>query len=284
MIRLHETGNPSSSSQPTLMATMLELLDLHSGMKVLEVGTGTGYNTALLAELVEADGHITSIDNQADLIATAQAILSTLSYEQISFHVGDGTDGFEQNAPYDRIICTAGSQRVPEPLLEQLAQDAKMVIPVGNGGGLLLVQKTSSGIRGKFVDQMAFFMPLVDELIEYQVQAVEQLTATDIKSLDFRFFMDWVTKHEKLTLKVNHPEIHCIDQDDNLILLLKHSRDSSHAIDAHLMPNDSSAKQILNYIQDWIALGKPERTAFSFYIDSEGNQIVELDEGLKFHI
>lgn len=126
----HPNGMPlSSSSQPGLMATMLELLDVQPGQRVLEVGAGTGYNAALLAVLVGPAGRVTTVDVDGQLARRARRALRDGGY-RVSVTVGDGREGVAANAPYDRIIVTAAADRVPRAWLEQLTDGGRLVLPL----------------------------------------------------------------------------------------------------------------------------------------------------------
>ena len=117
----------SSSSQPAIMAEMLEQLALEPGMRVLEIGAGSGYNAALLAEIVGPSGRVTTIDVDAQVARGARAALRKSDY-QAKVVVGDGRAGFAEEAPYDRIIVTASSATVPKPW-QQLRAGAPTLSP-----------------------------------------------------------------------------------------------------------------------------------------------------------
>jgi methyltransferase of FxLD system len=119
----------SSSSQPALMARMLELLELRPRLRVLEVGTGTGYNAALLAHLVGAQGKVTSIDVDRELARRAKRALKESGYT-VSVSVGDGRIGYDPAAPYDRIIVTACADEIPRAWLEQLKEGGLLEVPL----------------------------------------------------------------------------------------------------------------------------------------------------------
>ena len=123
-------GYNQTISQPYMVAFMLEQLDLHSNYKVLEIGTGSGYQTALLAEL---SNQVYTMDRLPELAQTAQKRLELLGYRSIHYQTGDGTLGWEEFAPFDRIIVSAGSPRIPNKLIEQLSADSGILLcPVGN--------------------------------------------------------------------------------------------------------------------------------------------------------
>lgn len=121
-------GSGQTISQPYIVALMTELLDVKPDHRVLDVGTGSGYQAAILGELA---GEVHSIERHPDLAESARETLEALGYENIQVHVGDGTQGYEPTAPYDRIIVAAAGPSVPQALLDQLALGGRLVIPVG---------------------------------------------------------------------------------------------------------------------------------------------------------
>jgi methyltransferase of FxLD system len=126
----NEHGTPiSSSSQPTMMALMLELLELRPGDRVLEVGAGTGYNAALIRQIVGRRGEVVTIDVDPELARSARAALRSGGYEALVV-AGDGRAGWPQAAPYDRMIVTAAANRVPRAWLDQLADAGRIIVPL----------------------------------------------------------------------------------------------------------------------------------------------------------
>ncbi len=120
----------SSSSQPSLMADMLEALDIRKGMRVLEIGAGTGYNAALMAELTHAPGNVYSVDIQEDIVEQCQANLSEAGYPDIHVIHGDGGYGYAPAAPYDRIIVACQAWDIPPAWVEQLEKGGVILIPL----------------------------------------------------------------------------------------------------------------------------------------------------------
>jgi protein-L-isoaspartate(D-aspartate) O-methyltransferase len=116
-------------SQPYIIALMTEALAINDGEKVLEIGTGSGYQTAILAELA---GWVVTVERIAALADSAEKVLNSLGYTNIEFHLAEETLGWEKGAPYDAIMVTAGAPNVPDDLLAQLAVGGRMVIPVGS--------------------------------------------------------------------------------------------------------------------------------------------------------
>ena len=125
---------PSSTSQPGLMAGMLELLNLRPGMRVLEIGAGSGYNAALMAEMVSNPKLITTIDNQKDLVEQTRQQLELAGYGEIRVLIQDGFYGCEREAPYDRVVATVGCSDLSPNWLAQLGADGFMLIPLSHGG------------------------------------------------------------------------------------------------------------------------------------------------------
>jgi protein-L-isoaspartate(D-aspartate) O-methyltransferase len=115
-------------SQPYIVALMTEALELTGNESLLEIGTGSGYQTAVLCELVR---WVVSVERHAELSSRAGAVLRTLGYSNYRLVVGDGTYGWRDNAPYDRIIVTAAAQRMPQILFDQLLEGGLLVIPIG---------------------------------------------------------------------------------------------------------------------------------------------------------
>ena len=117
-------------SQPYMVAAMTEALRVRPGDRVLELGTGSGYQTAILAEVA---AHVYTVERIGDLQGAARDVLESIEVENVSFMVGDGSRGWPDHAPYDRILVTAGAPTVPDPLKRQLsASGGRMVIPVGD--------------------------------------------------------------------------------------------------------------------------------------------------------
>ncbi len=148
-------GQKQSISQPYMVALMTEALELKGDEKVLEIGTGSAYQTAILAELAR---NVFSIEKIRTLATRARTILDQLQYYNIAIHVGDGTLGWSDHAPFDAILVTAGSPTLPQPLVEQLALGGRLVIPLGDERSQVLkrVRRTSSGFEEEQLGECRF--------------------------------------------------------------------------------------------------------------------------------
>lgn len=139
-------GEKQTISQPYMVALMTEALQLTGKEKVLEIGAGSGYQTAILAEIGR---HVFSIERILSLTMRARTLLLDLGYTNIEIKFSDGTQGWVGESPFDAIIVTAGSPDIPQPLIDQLTIGGRLVIPVGDESGqdLIRVTKTEEGLR-----------------------------------------------------------------------------------------------------------------------------------------
>ncbi|MDH3305464.1 MAG: protein-L-isoaspartate(D-aspartate) O-methyltransferase [Gammaproteobacteria bacterium] len=156
-------GYGQTISQPYIVALMTQLIDVDADDVVLEVGTGSGYQAAILAELV---GHVYSIEIIPALAIRAKQDLERLGYKNIITKLGDGYYGWEEHAPFDAIIVTAAASHVPPPLIDQLKPGGRMVIPVGERfmtQTLLLLEKTEKGEVISRQHGAVRFVPLTGE-------------------------------------------------------------------------------------------------------------------------
>ncbi len=139
-------GERQTISQPYMVAFMSEALELTGGERVLEIGTGSGYQTAVLAELCL---NVFSVEKFGPLAEKARVLLDELNYYNVALHVGDGTLGWSEHAPFDAIIVTAGSPELPRPLIAQLSIRGRIVLPIGNERSQMLkrFRRTASGLK-----------------------------------------------------------------------------------------------------------------------------------------
>jgi protein-L-isoaspartate(D-aspartate) O-methyltransferase len=155
-------GMPTSStSEPSLVAEMLELLDLSEGMKVLEIGTGTGYNAALMAEIVGDQRLVTTVDVMGDVVDQARRLLAIAGYPRIRVLAGDGFEGHAEQAPYDRVAVTVGCSDLSPHWAGQLSERGIMLVPLEHAGGhpLHVIRKENGTLRGH-VAKWTMFIPV----------------------------------------------------------------------------------------------------------------------------
>lgn len=152
-------GEGQTISQPHIVALMTEALQLKGDEKVLEVGTGSGYQAAILSKLSK---EVYTIEKVKSLALKSERLFEELGYENIKVKVDDGTEGWKENSPYNGIIVTAGAPKIPEPLIEQLAENGRIVIPVGGSFSQDLI--VGEKIKGKLIKKAicgCVFVPLI---------------------------------------------------------------------------------------------------------------------------
>ena len=150
-------------SQPYIVAIMTELIQMDSTSKVLEIGTGSGYQAAVLGEISDS---VYSIEIIPELAHRAEELLDSLGFKSVHVRAGDGYKGWPEVEPFDAIIVTAAAAKIPQPLIDQLKIGGKMVIPVGEGyQDLLLITKNETGIVKKSIIPVRF-VPMTGEILE----------------------------------------------------------------------------------------------------------------------
>ena len=153
-------GMDQTISQPYIVALMTELLRLKEKEKVLEVGTGSGYQTAILAEM---GCEVYTVEILGPLLEKARNILESLGYDNIRYRTGDGYKGWEEFSPFDAIIVTAAPDHIPQPLIDQLKINGRMIIPVGDlYQELVLIKKKEKGVDMKTITPVRF-VPMTGE-------------------------------------------------------------------------------------------------------------------------
>ncbi|NPA85186.1 MAG: protein-L-isoaspartate(D-aspartate) O-methyltransferase [Crenarchaeota archaeon] len=158
-------GMGQTISAPHMVAYMVEAAEIGRGDRVLEVGTGSGYHAAIMAELVGPEGHVYTIERIPELAEQARERLRALGYDNVTVIVSDGSKGYPPAAPYDKIIVTAAARRIPPKLLEQLKVGGVMVIPVEEEPGYQVLYKIVKKPEGLEVRRLlpVAFVPLIEE-------------------------------------------------------------------------------------------------------------------------
>lgn len=161
-------GYNQTISQPAIVASMTQLLEPKEGMKILEIGTGSGYQAAVLAEL---RAEVYTIEIVPELGRKSQMVLEDLGYRNVHVKIGDGYEGWPEHAPFDRIIVTCAPEEVPEPLTEQLKQEGKIVIPLGPQDQIQFLVVLKKHARGRLIRELKYpvrFVPMTGKAEEHQ--------------------------------------------------------------------------------------------------------------------
>lgn len=153
--------NNQTISQPGVVSRMTEWLDIKDGQKILEIGTGSGWQTAILSYMV-GNGTVYSIERHSELVNFARENLEKLGIDNVHVILGDGSLGYPEKSPYDRIIITAACTEIPLPLLEQLGENGLIIAPVGDSSqSMILLQKKSGKIVEIKNESNYIFVPLL---------------------------------------------------------------------------------------------------------------------------
>ena len=156
-----EIGQGQTISAPHMIAIMCEELDLKKGQKILEIGTGLGYHAAIVAKIIEPTGHVYSIERHKSLAEKAKENLKNTNIKNVTVEIGDGSEGLIEYAPYDRIYVTCAAPSIPKPLIEQLKDPGKMLIPVGGTICTLYLLEKDNGKIKKEEHGGCAFVPLI---------------------------------------------------------------------------------------------------------------------------
>jgi protein-L-isoaspartate(D-aspartate) O-methyltransferase len=156
-----EIGNGQTISAPHMVAIMAEELDIKIGQKILEIGAGSGYHAAIVAKLVGKKGHVYTIERFSSLTEFSKKNLEKTGITNVTVETGDGSEGLQKYAPYDRIYVTCAAPDIPKPLIEQLKDGGKLMIPIGRTiCNLILIEKQKDKLNYKDLGGCAF-VPLV---------------------------------------------------------------------------------------------------------------------------
>jgi len=152
-------GFGQTNSQPSTVRLMLEWLDVHPGQKVLDVGSGSGWTTALLAYMTGKEGQVFAVERIPELVSFGRSNCERLGLKNIEFHPAGDAYGYPAAAPYDRILVSAAAKDVPSELVDQLADDGRMVIPVHDS--VIIISKDKQGQLEQKAHPGFIFVPLI---------------------------------------------------------------------------------------------------------------------------
>jgi len=271
----------SSSTAPSLMAVMLDALAAENGHRVLEIGTGSGYNAALLSRRL-GDRNVVSVDIDPDLVADAKSRLAAGNLYP-SLGVGDGTVGWPQKAPYDRLIATCELTAVPKSWLEQVKPGGRIVAPIATAIAVLDVEGPSTA-SGQFLPEPAFFMPLrsgeepadVGALIQAVKSSTERGRDIDVGA------EIWFDSQFQFLLAVAVPGLRFLATLDDGAAVFTHA-DGSWAAVAGSVAVEAGPRRIWKLVEDayesWIDLGNPSRDRFRLRVDGSAQQVCLVDGG-----
>jgi protein-L-isoaspartate(D-aspartate) O-methyltransferase len=294
----------SSSSSPGAMAIMLEAAELAPGLRVLEIGTGTGYNAALLATIVDNPTLVFTIEIENELARQAQCRLDRVVGSGVTVHTGNGLEGYAPGAPYDRIIATGSTQVVPLSWLEQVRPGGMIVMNlIGEMGAcaFLKIEKQETGLaaHGRFLSASEFME--LHEAGHYPHRRATQvgryigrpITAqTESCRADFDLSLLW-DRRLNFALQLAFPRMSfasvyvnplcpCLmDLASDTMLLFRPTNDEHFQVEVRGDPQ--MWDRVLAVYRQWVGLGYPDVRAYQLQIDAEGNQVVTLAPSPEQH-
>ncbi len=286
----------SSSSQPAVMARRLELLDVEPGQRVLEIGTGSGYNAALLAQLTGNPALVTTIDIEPEVMPQATQAIEQSVGSGVTIHIGDGSQGYLEYAPYQRIIATASTPTVPLAWAEQLAPGGTLVCILQPGismcGGILQATKNAEGLSGRLVHK-ATFMPLHQADFRYLPRRTPHLNmkmpvfATfpfDIQFFDpsftwdpdFQFFLYYTIPDLSIVEQTQegHPMFTIFyegAQPDCYVSFFEEQGKNHVELKGQHAP--VFWKRLIQLYTFWVLLGRPSVESYHFTMNQDGQQL-----------
>jgi protein-L-isoaspartate(D-aspartate) O-methyltransferase len=278
----------SSASLPSLVTHMLTLLDVHDGDRVLEIGTGTGYNTALLCHRL-GDQQVATVDVDPVLVAEAQCRLNRLGHHPVA-EAGDGAAGLLAAAPFDRILSTGSAGRMPAAWIDQLADDGLIVAPLTVGGALAVLRKAGDReVSGHLDGEQAYFMPLHEagqpmpdgylvDMPQPRSADLQHRTTTDVPPTA------WADPDFRLWLAIHLPEGHLADlangdfERTGVVIYTGTARASVTYATGEVVQDQAGLwERVEAAWQAWQDHGHPTRTRLGITAQAGGEQWVWLD-------
>jgi protein-L-isoaspartate(D-aspartate) O-methyltransferase len=270
----------SSSTVPSLMAVMLEALDPDAGDRILEVGTGSGYNAALLSHRL-GDDNVTTVDIDAELADLARERLVAANYRP-AVRVGDGLAGWPDDAPYDKLIATCAVEAIPPDWLAQVRPGGRIVVPLATGIAVITVEGPSSA-SGRFLPESAYFMLLrgADKAADAgEILGVIRASTTPTRPTDAG--MDtWFDNGLQFLLAVTIPGLRYLTNDPTSGAAVFWHPDGSWAALLDGEVQQDGPRRIWNAVEHalrlWEELDHPSRDRFTITVAAT-QQLVKLDE------
>jgi len=280
-LMIRELPNHSAASQPSLVLGMLEDLKVEAGKKVLEIGTGSGWNAGILAFGIGDDRLVYSIDIQPDLIESARAHLRAAGFTRVNLVAGDGGYGWAEEAPFDRIIITVGSPDIPPSWCEQLASGGILLVPLKTGGigdPVLRLQRHNGRLEGEFTQWSGFqtlqgnfwsgsedlLEPPWDSLIDKLLSQVpKKFTLPEPMDINCLFFLRLKGERFQALLDYErkigwHPTIFNYETESIFV--------TSREALIQVYGDVAAAERLVLGLKEWIALGRPRFTDYSVEI------------------
>ncbi len=288
--KIDARGRPTcSSSLPSIMAQQLEALLLQDGQRVLEIGAGTGYNAALLRELVQPFGQVISLEIDDSLAVSAGLHLSSVGMDDIVIRKGNGAKGEESYAPYDRLLATCGIKALPRPWIEQLKIDGLLIVNIllSLTSLFLRLKKVSQArLEGQLLPIDAIYMemhgpqgltPFIPvNWASYDAQPRHEVDLTDnlselLKLAAFAVFLQSrlpaLERHLRWNYETQQPDLYLLDRATDSVVLVKETGLIQHG-------HQYLAEQIQQSLRMYEELGKPSLEQYQIYVDESPHAVI----------
>jgi protein-L-isoaspartate(D-aspartate) O-methyltransferase len=264
----------SSSSQPSVMAVMLEQLDIRPGMRLLEIGTGTGYNAALLAILAGSPHLVTTLDIDPTLIDLARPRIEQVVGTGMSVRLHNGIDGYEPDAPYDRILATGSILPVPLPWIKQLKPEGRLVMDLRSSPDMLAAPSLPRGYQQFPLQEVVCLSPNDPGYdCAAHFSTYEQFRGQDD---EVNLWLQWIFPGLGIKWKGSLEALSAVLTDAStrtVVTIEKHEQEREITVRGE-RPLWS---EILHAYQDWLKVGKPGRENYTLLLDRQGRQVMSME-------